>query len=763
VEKSQDISQLLKSEISNSFPFGVISISLDKTILDVNDFVIKATGKLRKDIVGKKCNCIFHVNDNYISPKDCPLDKMIKSNIFETTTKELQVFNSYFLVTCCPILDENNKLTKVVHIATDITKLKEAENDLSENRNKHNLLIDNIPGLVYRCKLDTNWTMLFMSKASKELTGYDSEDFLDNNTIKYADIIHPEDRQKVWDNINNSIPTGDAFVFDYRIITKTGEIKFVWEKGKVLKTEIAEYIEGVILDITDRKQFENELLKSEEKYRLLIENQNDLFIKVNKNINCTYVSQTFCNLFGKKEEELLNKSFMSFVHEDDWIATTEAIDSLAHFPHTCYHEHRAMTANGWRWLAWSDKAIVDENQQIIEIIGVGRDITDRKVIEFELIRAKEKAEESDKLKSAFLANMSHEIRTPMNGLIGFSELISQPNLIDEERLRYAEIINSSCNQLLKIVNDLIDISHIETNQITIKKENLNLTLIIKDLLKFYSPAANNKGLDLIIDSNQDDLFEIVSDATKIRQVLTNLLSNAIKFTKKGYVKIGYEIIEKSIYFYVSDTGKGIRETDYEMIFDRFSQVENDNFEYGGTGLGLSIAKAYVELLGGELKVKSVIGKGSTFYFTIPYVNNELLDLNQQTSFQKTISLIGYKVLVAEDERINFQLLKTILMKLGAEVLHAKSGIEAVEIVKSSKSSIDLVLMDIKMPDLNGTEALIEIKKINNSIPIFACTAYAQQEEADKFFALGFTDYLAKPINRQDLIKMIEKHLEISKK
>jgi PAS domain S-box-containing protein len=530
-----------------------------------------------------------------------------------------------------------------------------------------------------------------------------------------------------------------------------------------LKTEIAEYIEGVILDITDRKQFENELLKSEEKYRLLIENQNDLFIKVNKNINCTYVSQTFCNLFGKKEEELLNKSFMSFVHEDDWIATTEAIDSLAHFPHTCYHEHRAMTANGWRWLAWSDKAIVDENQQIIEIIGVGRDITDRKVIEFELIRAKEKAEESDKLKSAFLANMSHEIRTPMNGLIGFSELISQPNLIDEERLRYAEIINSSCNQLLKIVNDLIDISHIETNQITIKKENLNLTLIIKDLLKFYSPAANNKGLDLIIDSNQDDLFEIVSDATKIRQVLTNLLSNAIKFTKKGYVKIGYEIIEKSIYFYVSDTGKGIRETDYEMIFDRFSQVENDNFEYGGTGLGLSIAKAYVELLGGELKVKSVIGKGSTFYFTIPYVNNELLDLNQQTSFQKTISLIGYKVLVAEDERINFQLLKTILMKLGAEVLHAKSGIEAVEIVKSSKSSIDLVLMDIKMPDLNGTEALIEIKKINNSIPIFACTAYAQQEEADKFFALGFTDYLAKPINRQDLIKMIEKHLEISKK
>jgi PAS domain S-box-containing protein len=258
-----------------------------------------------------------------------------------------------------------------------------------------------------------------------------------------------------------------------------------------------EFVEGVIFDITERKNAEIDLQKSEEKYRLLIENQNDLIVKVDNWGRFTYVSPTYCKIFGKTEDELLNSSFMPLVHDDDKEQTAKAMSTLKYYPHTCYVEQRAMTTNGWRWFAWSDKAIMGSDNEIKEIIGVGRDITERKIIEFELVKAKEKAEESDKFKSAFLANMSHEIRTPMNGLIGFSELISQPGLDESERIRYASIINSSCNQLLKIVNDLIDISQIETKQMRVVKETFEISEVLEDIIQFYKPQAESKGIGFV--------------------------------------------------------------------------------------------------------------------------------------------------------------------------------------------------------------------------------------------------------------------------
>ncbi len=744
--------------IFNAIGHPTVILSPQNEVVEINNAVQKLLGKPREELLGKKCYQIFHGESFEGIAHNCPMEEMIKNNRFESTEMEIEACEGNFYVSCTPVFDLNGKLTKIIHIATDISKLKEAEKSLYESENKLGMLMDNMPGLAYRCKMDQDWTMVFLSKGCKDITGYEPEDLINSKNLTYKDVIHSDDRKNVWEKVSKSISKNKSFVLEYRIISKSGKVKYVWERGMFVNDKNENYIEGVIFDITKRKKAEIDLALSEEKYRLLIENQNDLVVKVDAHGRFLYASNTYCKMFGKTEVELLNTNFMPMVHEDDQQATAKAMSTLKHYPHTCYIEQRAMTVNGWRWLAWSDKAILNSASEVVEIIGVGRDITERKIIDFELIKAKEKAEESDKLKSAFLANMSHEIRTPMNGLIGFSELISQPGLEEEERLRYAEIINSSCNQLLKIVNDLIDISQIETKQINIRKESFDINIMVDDLERFFQPQVKNKNFSLSTIKSSAEAFFISTDKTKLRQILTNLISNAIKFTSIGYVKFGYYISDLTIKFFVSDSGKGIPSKFHALIFDRFRQVDNENWEYGGTGLGLSIAKAYTEILGGKISLISEPDNGAEFTFTIPVNNSSRIEnatINQEKS---PILLNGVSVLVAEDEKINFQLIKTILTKAGAEVFHAKTGIEAVEIVQSSKQTIDLVLMDIKMPGLSGSDALVEIKKINPSIPIIACTAYAQTEEASLFFDQGFNDYIPKPINRQSLLEIIEKYV-----
>jgi PAS domain S-box-containing protein len=530
-----------------------IILNPEKEIIEVNDAVLIHTNKPASFYLGKKCYQVFHQTQGSDYIEKCPLDQMLSSKKFETATMEMDAFDGKFLVSCTPLFDQNNTLVKIIHIATDITKLRQAEKNLEEKEGSLSLLMENIPGVFYRCLFDQSWTMLFMSDGIKDLSGYYGEDIINNNKIVYSDLIHPEDRQYVWETVKKSVDKEKQFILEFRLITKNGKIKYIWERGKYVVRDGKEYIEGVLFDITDRKKAELDLRLNEEKYRLLVENQNDLVVKVDNQGRFLFVSKTYCKLFNKTEDELMGKNFLPMVHEDDRHSTTVAMSSLAHYPYTCYVEQRAMTANGWRWIAWSDKAIVDKEGKILEIIGIGRDITERKIIEFELIKAKEKAEESDKLKSAFLANMSHEIRTPMNGLIGFSELISQPGLEESERLRYAGIINTSCNQLLKIVNDIIDISQIETGQIRVQKEIVDINQIISDTEDFFKPQAKTKNLKLISLKDCDDT-NIITDKTKLKQILNNLLNNAIKFTEKGEIKFGYKIIKNELLFFVADTG-----------------------------------------------------------------------------------------------------------------------------------------------------------------------------------------------------------------
>jgi|GEM_PF-746109 len=389
------------------------------------------------------------------------------------------------------------------------------------------------------------------------------------------------------------------------------------------------------------------------------------------------------------------------------------------------------------------------------------DITSRKEDEKELIHAKEKAEESDRLKSAFLATMSHELRTPLNAIIGFSDIITPKTSIDKA-VSYGKIINSSGNQLLGIVDDLFDITLIESGQSNVSIDNVNIDYVLRLLnksIKADQDSLNKEDISIsFVESDIISDLEIETDKTKFKQVLTNLLRNSLKFTEKGYIKYGYVIKEvnkqREVEFYVEDTGIGVPIEKQDIVFERFRQLDDSHTRlYGGVGLGLAISKKLVELLGGRIWLDTNYTKGARFCFTIPIVKTQSETKkieNPEGVFDKDYQ--KYKILIVEDDESSYDYLQIILSDIGFETFWSENGIEAIEVVK--KRDIDLILMDINMPELNGVEATKIIKKLNPKIPIIAQTAYAIAGDKERFLDSGCDDYISKPIKRDLLLSKI---------
>ncbi len=388
-------------------------------------------------------------------------------------------------------------------------------------------------------------------------------------------------------------------------------------------------------------------------------------------------------------------------------------------------------------------------------------------METELRQAKKEAEESDKLKSAFLANMSHEVRTPMNGIMGLAHLLANPDIDSATQQEYVNLILNSGNVLISLLDDIMDVSRIEANQVVATKEDFQLNELIKELHGFFSTeleVTGKKVLELSYRVAIDDASSVIyTDRVKLRQILVNLLSNALKFTETGRIEFGYQLQQdKSLLFYVFDTGIGISHEKQKRIFERFVQADDSlSRHFGGSGLGLSICKGFVDLLGGKIWVESSPNKGAKFYFTIPDVNLSDRTVDQPVSQKLTAGERNWEdktILIVEDDHINYQLLEVVLKRTRVNLLHAVTGMEAVRLCRE-QPKIDLVLMDVQLPEMNGFEAIKLIKEYQPQIPIIVQTANSMNDEQTRADEAGCQGFMTKPISLNKFMSEVDRFLQ----
>ncbi len=416
---------------------------------------------------------------------------------------------------------------------------------------------------------------------------------------------------------------------------------------------------------------------------------------------------------------------------------------------------------GGFWMEKTKIPVKDERGVITMILGIYKDVSTMMRIENELKDARDRAQESDRLKTAFLANMSHEIRTPMNGILGFANLLKDTDLSDDQRDLYLKHIEHSSQQLLNIVNDIIDISMIESGQLKISNRPVRINPVLDDIYSSFfhrirgdEPGQQKVAFSLQKEEKSPD-FTLVIDDSRLTQIFNNLISNAIKYTEEGEITFGYSIQKKRhVQFFVKDTGIGIATDKREMIFDRFGQISESKIANpSGTGLGLSISKSLVELMGGEMWVESTVGEGSQFYFTLPLVVEASAAEGDTPISNKSYDWSGRRILVAEDEELNWMFIREMIRRSGAEIVRAKNGLEAVTMAGELKP--DAILMDLKMPEMDGIEATRKIRKTDPQVPIIAQTAFVMNKEKEESLKAGCNHFLTKPLDRTVLLEMID--------
>lgn len=526
------------------------------------------------------------------------------------------------------------------------------------------------------------------------------------------------------------------------------------------------YFQCLTTDITERKKYESEIIAAKDKaeeVKMLLQNIADnipAFIAAvdAETLEYKFVNNQYATSFGKDKNEIIGSHISKIIGQRNFEFALEYLNKVKQGQPSSYINTFDLV-EGKRFASVNYVQGYNEKGEFDKIIVLTYDITELKNTEAELIKAKEKAEESDHLKTAFLQNVSHEIRTPLNAICGFSDFLSNEDLPVDKRKNFVQIIQNSSSQLLSIVNDVLAISSLETKQAKISLSAVCLNTLIVEILAIFKQQAKNRNIALYTTHQlTDKQSEVYTDRTKITQILSNLLSNALKFTHTGSIEYGYSLINNEIEFYVKDSGIGVKPELHEKIFERFRQADSTiQVNYGGTGLGLSICKGFVELLGGKIWVQSEIDKGSTFYFTLPYKPvNEIYDAISPGKQNKNFKT----VLVAEDDEYNFLFIEELLIHFNLKLIHAKTGEEAVEIFRSNPQ-IDFVLMDIKMPIMDGYEAAKFIKSTKPDLPIVAQTAYAIEYERIKYEGV-FDDYLTKPIKGEILTEIMSKFLDVKR-
>lgn len=652
------------------------------------------------------------------------------------------------------VINEQGFPTGILGVSRDISQRKVAEEALLKSREEYKSFFeDDLTGDFIST---VEGKLLNCNPAYLKICGFSSkEEALGFDMLKiYAnEATRNEMTEKLKEKKILTLFEADIKRVDGKIINVIGNIRGGFDEEGNLKT-----IKGYIFDETKRKKAVDELRKLSQ----AVEQSPATVIITDLKGNIEYVNKKFTEVTGYSQKEVIGKNPRIFnsrhqskeIYEELWQNITVGQDWFGELLNK-------KKDGSLYWEQASISPIKNDEGKITHFLGVKEDITEKKNHETALINALEKAEESDRLKTAFLHNISHEIRTPMNAIIGFSSFLQDPELSFERKNKYTDIVIKSSEQLLSIITDIISIATIESGQEKISEKEFNLNAMFKLVYEQFNEKVLAKNihfkLQLALPNEEDS---IIADETKLTEIIANLVGNALKFTSEGFIKMGYKVKENQLEIYVEDSGIGIPVNMQEEIFNRFSQVEKSSTRFfGGSGLGLSISKGYAELLGGNIRVQSEIGKGSAFYVTIPFkkalkknlISEEISDIGEFTmEAAKTL-------LVAEDEDLNFMLIAELLSNSNMNILRAENGLEAVNLLKTNPK-IDLILMDIKMPIMNGIEATKEIRKLAPYLPIIAQTAYSTLVDIQRIKEAGCNDILIKPFKHKDLLAKINDFL-----
>ena len=515
--------------------------------------------------------------------------------------------------------------------------------------------------------------------------------------------------------------------------------------------EVNIYHQEIEFQNQELKRIQDELEKSKAHYTELFQNAPVGYLLFDSGHNTISANQAFADIVGFPISEIKSKAITQFIHPDDqdsfYILTKNLIKNIAY-----KRVELRFKGKNKEVTTIADFNVYQEDDKTLIRMAV-MDITERKKLETELINAKEKAENSDKLKTAFLANMSHEFRTPVNGILGFADLLINPELSSEKHQEYVNIIKDNGKRIVEIIDDLIIISEIDSGQMDVSYENININKLIESLFDKFIDNTKEKGLKLNTSVSLPGHESIIqTDRDMVYYIFNKLLNNAIKFTNEGSIEFGYDIKNDSIEFFVKDTGCGITEEEQNKIFDKFTQVDiTDSRQYDGTGLGLSIAKSYTEMLGGEIWVKSCKNQGTCFYFSLPLITKHEDDKLTEENKKKVTYLI------VEDDEISAKFLSKLLDSSDNKLLFAKTGIEAINICQKNPD-IKIIFMDIWMPDMDGFTVAKNIREFNKDVVIIAQTANIKSGGKEQAIEAGCNDYLEKPINAAKLFEIINYYL-----
>jgi len=708
-----------------------------------------------------------------------------EENFFDSNSKL-----RWLLTSKIPLFGDNGTVTGLVGIGHDITNRKLAEEARREIEQNYQQLFENISQgfALHEVIIDdsgkaVDYRFISVNPAFENLLNIKSENIVGKTVME----VFPDTEQYWIDTYGKVALTGEPLHFE-NLSREAGKYFEVWAFSPK-KMQFA----SVFSDITERKRSEqiqkvlfiisNAVVTTSdlEELIVIIRDQLGQLLDTTNFFVALYDEKTgmlSSPLTRDEKDNIMSwpaeKSLTGYVikHNKSLLVTKEIKDKM-----TLAGEIELIGTSSQVWLGvplhmdgkvigafavqsyTNPYAYNEKDVEMLEFVSDQISISiQRKKAEQDIKKALKKAEESDNLKTAFLNNMSHEIRTPLNGIMGFSSLLDDGGISDEERRYYTRIIHQNGNQLTSIIEAIISIATIEAGLEVIRESQLNINTLFGDLFNHYNTLTDQQAVLLnyktTLTPNQAVIY---TDEGKLKQILNNLIGNAVKFTDSGQIEFGCTLVNNLLQFYVSDTGLGIHPDNHEIIFERFRKVNPDRKrEFGGNGLGLTISKAYIELLGGKIWLESVPHKGSVFYFTIPFkpVNPEMLDVPAVVAKPKASK--SKTLLVAEDEYSNFQFLEVILLREEHHIIHVLNGKEAIEACHNNPE-IDMVLMDLKMPEMDGFIATKIIKEQRPDLPVIAVTAYALSGDKEKALNAGCDEYIAKPIRKLELLALINKY------